>query len=440
MYYYLIILTWYCLITIKFSLFPALPSCVSGGSAKLLPEPNVLQRNKGSSMSMTGSEAFNWFEIPRPFIEPTLRALRLGNTALDSLFYDINTMVTDLFLHGSIVVKGADVSLPSRFSEMTKGFSQLDLSALSNPAGSILVVDAGRPPRITQFEDVAKFISWVKEHGQNLRTASVTGVGSSALGSAAFAWNISKALDEPVVAIVPGYGVADAIHQGLEGWFGVYNWWVQQMAQQFLGHTMPLAARSNRHLMITAPGDAAANTGAAVLRRGGGASLATCCKQTSNALHAILKDVPNIKRVFGHSKGGLAIKNAIQSLPRETTQRLHVVTFGCSIAEDTPTAGYSQFLGVLDGLGLLTAFNPSHTLIPTHHSTNTSIPLSMSVSVLTRLAMMKEEPEPPVITYRLIEELGARTTRQPILVARQRKEEGTEASMERIYAYADVAG
>jgi hypothetical protein len=54
--------------------------------------------------------------------------------------------------------------------------------------------------------------------------------------------------------------------------------------------------------------------------------------------------------------------------------------------------------------------------------------------------MMKEAPQQPVITYRLIEELGARTTRQPILVARQRKEEGTEASVERIYAYADVAG
>jgi hypothetical protein len=213
------------------------------------------------------------------------------------------------------------------------------------------------------------------------------------------------------------------------------------MAQQFLGHTMPLAARSNRHLTVTAPGDAAKNTGAAVLQRGGGPSLPTYCKQTSNALHAILKQVPNIRRLFGHSKGAVAIKDAIQRLPRETTQQLHVVTFGCSIAEDTPTAGYSQFLGVIDGLGLLTAFNPSHTLIPTHHSTNTSIPLSMPVSVLTRLAMMKEvAAQPPVITYRLIEELEARTTRQPILVARERKGEGTEASMERIYAYADVAG
>jgi hypothetical protein len=379
-------------------------------------EPNVLRRNKGSFME---SDAFSWLGIPQPFIEPTLRALRLGNTALDALFYDVNAMVTDLFLRGSIVVKAADVSPYSRFSEMTKDFSQLDLSALSNPAGSILVVDTGRPPRITQFKDGASFISWVNVHGQNHRTASVTGVGSSALGSAAFAWNVSKALDEPVVAIVPGYGLADAILQGIDGWFGVYNWWVTRMAQQVLGHTMPLPARSDGHLMMTAE----TNTSASVFRH---------CRQPSKVLHAILKEVPNIKRLFGHSKGAAAIKKAIDRLPRKTTQRLHVVTFGCAIAEDTPTAGYSQFLGMIDGLGLLSAFNPSHTLIPTHHSTNTSIPLSMPVSVLTRLAIMKEAPQPPAITYQLIEELGARTIRQPIIVARHHEEEGTEASTARI--------
>jgi hypothetical protein len=156
------------------------------------------------------------------------------------------------------------------------------------------------------------------------------------------------------------------------------------------------------------------------------------CRQPSKVLHAILKEVPNIKRLFGHSKGAAAIKKAIDRLPRKTTQRLHVVTLGCAIAEDTPTAGYSQFLGMIDGLGLLSAFNPSHTLIPTHHSTNTSIPLSMPVSVLTRLAIMKEAPQPPAITYQLIEELGARTIRQPIIVSRHHEEEGTEASTARI--------
>ena len=394
--------------------------------AKLL----VLHRTKGSFMATTGSDAFTW----PPFIEPALRALRLGNTALDALFYDVNRMVTDLFLHGSIVVKGTVVSpssgiSDSGISEITKGLSQLDLGALSNPEGSILVVDAGRPPRITQFEDVASFISWVKTHGQTLRTASVTGVGSSALGSAAFAWNVSTALDEPVVAIVPGYGVADAIQQGLGGWFGAYNWWFRQMAEEILAHTMPLAARSDRHLTMTAPDHAEANIDASGFRRGNG---------SSDVLYAILKDVPHIDRVFGHSKGALAIKNAIESLPRETTQRLHVVTFGCRIAEDTPTTRYSQFLGLIDGIGLLNSWgNPLETLIPAHHSTNTSIPLSMSVSVLTRLAMMREAPppaiQPPAITYALIEELGATTTCQRNRVGRQREGEGTEALVARIH-------
>jgi hypothetical protein len=144
--------------------------------------------------------------------------------------------------------------------------------------------------------------------------------------------------------------------------------------------------------------------------------------------------VPNIDRVFGHSKGVLAIKNGLQSLPRETTQRLHIVTFGCSIAEDTPTAGYSQFLGLFDGLGLLSSWgSPSHTLIPAHHSTSTSIPLSMPVSVLTRLAMMREAPQPPTIANRLIEEPGATTNRRRNGAAPQRQEAGTAALMAGIH-------
>ena len=157
-------------------------------------------------MATTGSDTLSWFEVPRPFIEPMLRALRLGNTALDALFYDVNTVAEDLLSHGSIVVAGEASTGPSTISVMTKAFSNLDLSALSNPEGSILVVDSGRPPHVTPFGDVRTFLSWANAQGQNVATASVTGVGSSALGSVAFAWNISTALDEPVAAIVPGYG------------------------------------------------------------------------------------------------------------------------------------------------------------------------------------------------------------------------------------------
>ena len=171
-------------------------------------------------MAATEFDMLNWFEVPRPLVEPTLRALRLGNTALDAAFYDVSRLVTDLLLHGSIVVAAAGETPSLPISEMNEAFSQLDLGALSNPEGSILVVNSGRPPHVTPFEDVMNFIKWAATPGQTTRTASVTGVGSSALGSVAFAWNISTALDEPVAAIVPGYGVADVIQQGLGGWFG----------------------------------------------------------------------------------------------------------------------------------------------------------------------------------------------------------------------------
>jgi hypothetical protein len=281
-----------------------------------------------------------------------------------------------------------------------------------------------------QLEDVSHFIDWTKAHGQTLRTVSVTGVGSSALGSAAFAWNVSAALDEPVAAIVPGHGVADAIQQGLDGCFGVYILWVSRMAQEVLARPMAPADRPRRRLIKSAPDDARANTDAPEFRRGRGSFLATNYNQSANVLSAILKEVPNINRVFGHSKGVLTIKNALQCLPRETRRRLRIVTFGCSIAEDTPTAGYSQFLGLFDALGLLSSWgNSSHTLIPAHHSTSTSIPLSMPVSVLTRLAILRDAPRPPTTASPVIDKPGATTTRRSKGVARQRQGKSKKALM-----------
>jgi hypothetical protein len=204
------------------------------------------------------------------------------------------------------------------------------------------------------------------------------------------------------------------VNARLGGWFGfgLHSWWIKQTAQEVLAHTMPQTARIGRHLMMTAPGHAEANTGAPVFQRGNG---------SSDVLHEILKEVTNISRVFGHSKGALVIENAILSLPRETTERLQVVTFGCPIAEETPTAGYSQFLGVIDGLGLLNSWgNPPNTVVPTHHSTNTNILLSIPVSLLTRLAMTRRAPQPAAITYQpLLAGPATRPSRHRSRVPRQ---------------------
>jgi hypothetical protein len=58
-----------------------------------------------------------------------------------------------------------------------------------------------------------------------------------------------------------------------------------------------------------------------------------------------------------------------------------VLTFGCVIREDPAVATYDQYLGKIDWLGLLNSTGglAEHRPIA-HHSTNTTIPLSLAVA------------------------------------------------------------
>ena len=111
--------------------------------------------------------------------------------------------------------------------------------------------------------------------------------------------------------------------------------------------------------------------------------------------------------------------------------------------EDIPTAGYSQFLGRMDKLGRLNSWcNPS-PLTAAHHRTNTSIPLSMPVSILTRLAMI-EQHAAAIRNHQLADQgAGAMTIRRRNRVVRKRDEAGTKAVMAGIHvdggAYDDAA-
>jgi len=91
--------------------------------------------------------------------------------------------------------------------------------------------------------------------------------------------------------------------------------------------------------------------------------------------------VPTITRVFGHSKGALAIENALRSLDAERTKKLSVCTFGCVISEAVPCQSYAQYLGWLDAIGFVNSWtNPPEHRPLADHSTNTLIPLSMPVT------------------------------------------------------------
>lgn len=309
------------------------------------------------------------FELPQAWVRPALEACRVFNTGLDVLFYDVPALARDLAARGERIAARATDDFPDR-----QGV--LDLGALRDPEGSLLVVDPERAPYIRRFGDVGDFLACGEAEVLGVEVVSLTGVGSSALGSAALAWDVAKALGEPVLAIVPGYGVADAVLQGLGGWFGFGlqdALSAKAQVQTAVGAVAPGVARLGRRLSQSAPGSRELPNGAPVFRYGCG---------SSDVLHDLMQRRP-IGCVVGHSKGALSIYNALASLPPERTAGLRVVTLGCPVPEDIPGAAFHQFLGLFDALGALNAWGRRpERWVAADHSTNVSLPLSMRAQAL----------------------------------------------------------
>jgi hypothetical protein len=313
------------------------------------------------------------FELPKWLVEPAVRSCRLFNTTLDFIFYDVPTLRAAL-AEKDTPMQAQGEKPPSRI---------IDFDALSDPEGSLLLIDATKPPYVHKYESVKLFLESPYQETRDVDIATITGVGSSALGSAALAWNISVARKKPVLAIVPGYGVADVVMQGLGGWFafGLHDFLGgKTLIQSGLATAAPQTARIGRELAASTPQAATARGGAPVFRYGSG---------SSDVLHALLKDrVTPFRLLVGHSKGALQINNAIQSLPVERTKGLHVVTLGCPISENVAGVHYHQYLGLFDALGQLNAWGhwPEHWP-PTWHSTNPALPPAMAAGEMTSTSM-----------------------------------------------------
>ena len=320
----------------------------------------------GLPMSMLDS--LGSYETPPFLLKPALAACRMFNTSLDALFYDVPTLERALAEDGETIV-----TMNAGGGPVAKG--SIDLGANADPEGSLLVIDPATAPYVTIWKDVSAFIDHQKSAAAPVKVASITGVGSSALGSAALAWNVAIGLGQPVLAIVPGYGVADVVLQGLGGWFGfgVYDLvHAKSHVQNMLAVVAPKTAAIGRDLSASAPHAKTLN-GAPVFRTGCG---------SSDVLHALMEALP-FECVVGHSKGALSISNALHALAPDKTKGLQVITLGCPIAEDSPGAHYDQFLGLFDALGALNAWgNRPNAWLPTDHSTNASLPLSMHAQQL----------------------------------------------------------
>jgi hypothetical protein len=207
---------------------------------------------------------------------------------------------------------------------------------------------------------------------RDVAVVTITGVGSSALGSAALAWDVSVALREPVLAIVAGYGVA-VVLQALGGWFGfglydAFN--AKSLIQTSLASAAPQAARIGREPSASAP-DAHTVNGEPAFRFGSG---------SSDVLHALLANrQPPFKLLIGHSKGALQIQNGIRSFAPERIRGLRVVTLGCTVQENVEGVGYHQYLGLFDALGQVNSWGNRPDYWPaTWRSTNPMLPPAMA--------------------------------------------------------------
>jgi hypothetical protein len=160
----------------------------------------------GDNLPTQSERSFlNLFEPPPALIEPAVRACRLFNTVLDIVFYDVPTLAAQL--------AEKDVPMRARGEKPPSRIVQFD--ALSDPEGSLLLIDANTAPYVHVYKNVKLFLDSSYPETRAVEIATITGVGSLALGSAALAWDISSALEKPVLAIVPGYGMADVILQAL---------------------------------------------------------------------------------------------------------------------------------------------------------------------------------------------------------------------------------
>ena len=89
------------------------------------------------------------FELPQWLVEPAVRSCRMFNTALDFIFYDVPT------LRAALAEKDAPMQAqgekpPSRI---------IDFDALSDPEGSLLLIDATHcalRPQISEREEIPR--------------------------------------------------------------------------------------------------------------------------------------------------------------------------------------------------------------------------------------------------------------------------------------------
>lgn len=277
---------------------------------------------------------------PNPMRESVLEGPRQRNAALDALFYDI----------GNLSESDAAALAPRYAAE-----------------GAILSVGPSDRQHLDIFRDIGDFDAAVD---MGHRALVVAGVGSSALGAAAFARNVADAIDGPCLAVVSGYGLSDMLTEAMGGWFlfGTLN---------AMRHNLEPLDEMTRPASSRGLNDRRA---AHLVRQ----------SLDVRTLLALLAGPRKFDYLIGHSKGNLVISEALFALkeaaPDKIAQRaeeIHAITLSAKIAFPRPMRKITDVMGALDGFGRMNsrASIPTDVQVPmAGHHTNTELPFHLPVT------------------------------------------------------------
>lgn len=290
---------------------------------------------------------------------PATQGAKRRNTALDWLFYDVGNLT------------------PAEFTLLV---------GESNREGAILVVwPSGAKGEI----GVRKFVDHDElcaAPGALLSRFAVAGVGSSDVGAAAFARTVADRYQEPVGAVVAGYGVADLLAEAMGGWFvlGAANFWMKAY------HDALNDVRALTRNLEASDED---------LERPQARQAAETVVAHSDSvtlLKLLLDEERAVKSVAGHSKGSLSIAYALEGLvltgQRRAIKRAkatRVTTAGAVVALPEGFDNAGQYLGAADWFGGLNSrLGVDFEQVPlAWHHLNTAIPLHMDFG-----AVLQGEP------------------------------------------------
>lgn len=274
-----------------------------------------------------------------------LESFRQRNALLDALFYDVSVIAPD---------EAAAIS-PWLAAE-----------------GAVIIVPPSGAGPLTLCRSIDDFAA----RSGTVAALAVAGVGSSALGSAAFARNVADAIRAPVAAVVSGYGLADLLTEALGGffWFGTLN-----------GLRHGFEGLDKTSVPATSIEATSSSTDDLLLRTS---------RDTATVFSLLSDERFRFSYLIGHSKGNLVISEALYALVRRDAERAGVIaestkilTVSARIAMPPRFPSVVDIIGHLDWFGGLNSrldIRPDHLVPGAWHHTNTELPAHLPVTATLR--------------------------------------------------------